>query len=471
MDRRLGLAGGFLVGDALGAPFNAVKAGHVRQLVDGWADGFLAKPVLFPDRPDKNALPGLHTVHGQQFLALLSAAGTEETGQHPVARAATSLRELAGTEEARHSCLGALRAPGRPLRRAIARWQEEYPWEPEDHFARDEESEGAAPAAMALATVLTEGAEPLHAVRLTHLRENALVAATTIAEAAAMLLALDAPKRIEPRSFLDALVAHARKTEDALRDGEEGARWRELAWGVPPQRFSACLSPVASLLETGDDALAEQTLVRQAAEFSPAQAVSHVQHGFAPILVPWVLYRALGPMPLARAVEDAINRGGEASLAAGLIGGLLGARHGVGSVPPEWLEDCRAWSLAQQATKMRTLAVEEAWAQAEREWTGEQERLREPLRVALESRRADAPPPKKKKSKPQPEAPVLDQGKLPFAPPPQVWLQEKGDELAPWEKQRLKSERGRKRIDWKEDRRKKQAHDAAPDSNDDRDDE
>lgn len=450
-DKRMGLVAGYLTGDALGAPFHAVKAGHIQQLAGGRIDGYLANPILFPEKPARNHLPGLHAVTGQEFLAVLAGAADDGTGRSPLARAAAHLLDLAGEDDMGGGNAGVLRAPGKPLRRALERWRTEYLWELADYLARDTDGEGASPCARALACSLTEGATPLDATRLTHVRETSLVAAVVVARAGELLLADDDPKKTDAGAILEDLIETARAAEDELREGVQGEIWRDLGWGNPVCRFSECLSPLASLLKTGDDTLAEKTLVRQAVEFAPQRPVSHLQHGFAPVLVPWVLYRALGPLGPSHAVEDAINRGGEAPLAAGLIGGLTGARHGFDRLPDDWIEGCLAMEWAGALARNPSTAAVQGWIEAERSWTGREHALRRPLQEEIDRNRHDRLPAKKTKKEP---AIIEDSQSLPFAPPPQVWLEQKGDELAPWEKKRLKSERARKRIDWKEDRRR-----------------
>ncbi|MCB2155972.1 ADP-ribosylglycohydrolase family protein [bacterium] len=452
-EKTLGLVAGALLGDALGAPFKNVKGGHIQQLAGDWVDDFLADPNVFPDKPDKIVLPGLHTGHGQEFLAVLAGMVDDQSGQHPVARTAANLRDLADTVEANHQNVGALRQPGRPLRKALERWAEQFPWDPADHFATDEASEGASVCMRGLAAAISGDADPIAYARLTHLREAPLVAAWTIWRAAQLLA-----ENRDAEELLEELIAGARVIEDELREGEVGEQWREIGFGTPIVRFSECLSPIASLLRTGDDALAEKTLLNQAKEFVPDRGVAHVQHGFAPILVPWVLYRALGPMSPINAIEDAVNRGGETPLAAALIGGLMGARHGIDQIPDDMLAKTLGWRDAEALALSPSPDTEEAWLADERKWTGKEEALREPIRAEFRKRQTDAPPKKKKKPQPEIDQAAREQGKLPFAPPPEVWLREAGDELAPWEKQRLKSERGRKRIGWKEDRRERQRH-------------
>jgi ADP-ribosylglycohydrolase len=449
-DRKLGLAAGLLLGDALGAPFQSVKAGHIQQLAGGRVDAFLADPVHSPDKPERNCLPGLHSAVGQVALAVLAGGADDATGRHPLARAAAALVELAGTDEPQPAVRSALRKPGKPLQHALDRWAADYPWDLDDHLARDEDSCGAGGCVAAVAgRALAEPVDPLAAARLTHLREPALVGAWILARLADRLMAAQNSRRVSPDTLLAGLAAEARQFEDDLRAGPVGERWRELEWGYPRARMSDALSTVASLLKVGDDALAEKSIIGLAEPFEPSRPVAQVQHGFAPVLVPWVALGDLSPM---NALEDAINRGGETPLAAALIGGLLGARWGIGHFAEELLGALLAGRVLRALATEPTPAAVEAWQADERTWTGREQALRAPLLAAAEKARAEHA--SKHKPKPKPVE-LPEQGELPFAPPPHAWLTQKGDELAPWEKNRLKSERGRKRLDWQEEQRAK----------------
>lgn len=84
--------------------------------------------------------------------------------------------------------------------------------------------------------------------------------------------------------------------------------------------------------------------------------------------------------------------------------------------------------------------------------------MRAPLRDAEEARkRAEADKERKRrKQRPTPEAMGLPpQEEAHFAPPPQLWL-EPGDEEHPEIKRKLKAARGKKKIGWKEERRKRE---------------
>jgi len=251
--------------------------------------------------------------------------------------------------------------------------------------------------------------------------------------------------------LLGLLVEDAREVEDSLRAGRTAELWMENEWGLPISRMSTQIGSVSRLLAVGDDDLAIRSIVNGAQDFAPAQAVTHVQHGFAPVLVPWVLYRAFGPLGPVRCIEDSVNRGGRAGLAAGLIGCLCGARFGIGSLPEEWLEGCRAWPAARAILSTGTTAASDGWLAMENSLTLSTSDLREPLRERARRDSAESPAPKRN----APEPPPSGTDSLPFAPPPQLWLEHRADELAPWEKQRLKAERGRRRIGWKEERRAK----------------
>ncbi len=447
--RHQGLLAGVLVGSALGAPFAHVKGAHIAQLLDGnRAEGYLANPVIFPDRPDKNTLPGLHAIHAQEFLAMIAAAHDDESGRMPLARAAAHLRELAGEDT---ESTGALRHPGRPLKRTLARWAEAFPWDVEDHFASSEPSEGAGPAVRAIACVLLD-APPLDIARLTHTRETPLVAAVIIARLAELFLQVNNPKKIDAPGILEDLIARARTAEDELREGPVRELWRDACWGMPRARLSTALECIASLLRTDDDALAQKTLVAQSQDFAPEQAVASVHHGFAPVMIPWIVYKSLGNAAPANLMEETLNDGGETPLSTALIGGLCGARWGIENIPEEWLEGCLTWPAARHMLTKPDEAAVEQWLATERRLTAREDEMRAPLREALRKREAEDGKAPKKKKKPEP-APEFPTDKLPFAPPPHVWLEQKGEELAPWEKKRLKAERGKKRIDWKETRR------------------
>ncbi|MEQ8818961.1 MAG: ADP-ribosylglycohydrolase family protein [Sumerlaeia bacterium] len=453
--KTLGLLGGFLIGDAMGAPFNGIKAGHIQQVADGRVDGFIAsdKPILFPEKPSQNRYPGLHTAHGQALLAVVAGSVDDQSGQHPVSRTAARLKDLAGDGDAAHHTLGALRGLGKPLMRSLARWNAEYPWEPQDHFAPSEVSEGASPCAMAVACAAVEGGDPIEYARLTHTKEASLVAAWTIWKAARLLLAEENPKKPDAAGIVRQLHEGARALEDELRQGDIAGTWQALGWGrTPVKRFSDCLEPLKTMLELNDDNVAEKTIINTAGDYSPDRNVTHVQHGFAAALVPWVLYRALGPMNPAHAIEDAVNRGGETSLAAGLIGALQGARWGNEHLPDEWTGGCHGYRTAQFFLDNISENAVEAWLADERRWTDLEQSMQAPIRNQFDKAKASSPPKKKKPKSSGPDPHIHSFTTQEERHQAEVAAALEDEDLDPREKKRLKTERGKKRISWKDQR-------------------
>lgn len=430
---------GCLVGDALGAPYIGIRGGHMQQVLGGRVDGYAPNFALFPDRPDQNRLPGLHSACGQQVLAVLAARAAAE--QDIVAGAGRQLQELAGEHGT-----GALRHAGRPLRRAIDRWREEYPAVEENFYALREGSRGASAACWGVASYLADTDAPL--ARLTHDSQLSLAAAIAVRAALELMEALGRPgRRLDAAGFLQELIRVVGERESALCT-ERGKEWREAGDGEAPRNLAESLECLPSLLREGDDVLAEKTLVHQAGEFDPAHPVATVQNGFAPVLVPWILYKVLGAESVARSVEDVLNRGGETSLAAALVAALGVARHGIEALPSEWIDGLLAAPIARRLASDAAPGVAEEWVAKECAWVAEEERLRAPL---VKAAAAEA---EKRRAREGDRPKASTQEDSPFAPPPPSWLQGQNAE-DPEVKKRLKVERSRRRIDWKEERHRK----------------
>lgn len=447
-----------LLGDALASHFNGLKHGHVQQISGGPPEGFPADPIFFPDKPGRNHPVGIHTSVGQRLLSSL-ARGADDLGRGPVARSGAYLLELAGPENTEEGLpYGALRQPGMPLRKAVDRWREVFPWEARDYFADEDESEGIAVAPLGLAAAeLNFDAEHLVGLaRLTHFHPTALSASLAVRAAADLSLEAGGGKFDAPQ-VMRTVLERLKHFEHWL-DEEFHRDWKELGWGRPPVRLSQALDPLVSLLAEENDDLAVKTIVKTAGESHPRGAVTHVQHGFAPAGLAWALYRGLGPLPAVRAVEDVLARGGECSTIASIVAGLMAARHGAECLPDEWYETLRASGRVDQLLN-GTEEDFEQWIEAERSWTAEEQAMQGELKAELDRKiKADvakgkAPPQKKPKKKAS--APGEESEDLPFAPPPHIWLKP-GEEEDPRVKKKLKSARGKKKIGWKEEQRKKE---------------
>lgn len=458
-DPRQLLLEGTMIGASLGTPFSGLKEGHIQQLLEGRADGFLPDGRIYPARPEKNRLPGLHGVATQRLLATLSMGIPDDMGRDPVALAGATLMELAGGMEGEG--LGSFRQAGRPLIRAIRRWRTDYPWSGEDYFTDTEESAGIAPVLSGLSPVLlgldSPGEIAADTARLTHQHPYSVVGAFAIAHLAELVLEhTGTGKKLDAVSIARELVEATGQFEDVYKSSHQKG-WREQGWAPPSVPLAEALSALPSLLRENNDELAIRTIVNTAKASHPAHGISHVQHGFAPAGLCWAIYRALGQLAPVPAIEDIINRGGESESIAGIVGGIMAVRYGSGSLPPEWHEGCLGLTIARERLQTPTRELEARWLTLEAEWTARESAMQAPLREAEEARaRAAAEKERQRKKKIREEnaaADLPDQEQAHFAPPPQLWL-EPGDEEHPAIKRKLKAARGKKKIGWKEERRK-----------------
>lgn len=460
-DSRKLLLEGALIGASLGTPFAGLKEGHIQQLLGGRAEGYLADGRIYPARPEKNRLPGLHGIAGQRLLASLAMGLPDDLGRDPVALAASTLMDLAGGQEGEGT--GAMRQPGRPLVRAIRRWREEFPWTASDHFANEEKSAGMSPLLAAFAPILVKSAVPDlqagHLARLTHQHPYPVAGAIAVSSLANHLLEMSGRgKKTDGVQIAESLVEVVR-THETEYTAENEREWREHGWAPPQVPLWKVLSTLPSLIREANDDLAVRTIVNTAKECHPDQGVSHVQHGFVPAGLTWALYRALGPLAPVHALEDIMNRGGEAETIAGIVGGAMALRYGEECLSPEWQEGCLAVHLAGDFIGGNLQDTLAKWLTLEAKWTREEEALQAPLRETIEARERAASEKEKQRHRKireeKADVGLPDQEQALFAPPPHLWL-EPGDEEHPAIKRKLKAARGKKKIGWKEERRKNQ---------------
>jgi hypothetical protein len=454
-ERRAFILPAAMLGDAIGYPINGVRAGHVKELL-GEFTGVPKEGNLFPDRPERFREAGLHSALGQKLFAIASAFEPDELQRSPVGVAGARLLELAGDGEL--DAFGALRHAGRPLLAAAKTWRDSFPWDGEDYLRGKRGSKGVSGTIAGLVIVASgRGAnDPTlpDLVRLTHGRFLPLAGAYAVARLTELLLESSGGKKIDAHGILDALIADLRREEAALI-ARFGATWSESDWEVPSAKLSDALEPLGSLLREENDKLTVNSLLGGIERFGPDCAVTHAAHGFIPVSLPWVIYRALGSHSPATVIESTALEGGEACAIGALTAGLLAARYGAEYFPEEWFEGVRANGLAREASR-HAEGWPDRWLAAEKSWSAHESATRAKLVKA----RGDAPPAKKKSGGAPPPKPGLalpPQEPESFAPPPAVWLR-KIDPDDPLQKHKLKESRGKKRIGWKEDRRRGSGH-------------
>lgn len=450
---RFSIIRAMILADAFGYPVNGLKGGHITQLA-GTMERILPDGNLFPDRPDRYRHAGLHGAASQHAIAVFSGFAPDAMGRTPVGVVGARLLELAGAGEGSDvsALSGSLRAPGRPLRAAVARWRAEFPWDGNDFLARRSGSKGAFAVPAGLAMIAAGGASDdpqLHdLVRLTHERFEVQAAAYAVARLAELLLAAPDPRKLDTQDLLDQLIADTEQAEERLL-ARFLPQWREYDWTIAPARFSEVLAPLRILLREGRDDLVESALLQGIERFDPDCAVTQVTHGFAPVLVPFAIYRALGALSPQAVLEDIARRGMEVSLTGMIAAGLLAARWGNGPLPELWIPSVTAWPLLDQIEQQGDAYSWDEWTAAEADWSAQESARRSELQKrhdaheAKQREKGHVSPPKKPSKEPE------------FAPPPPEWLGTRSvhDLEDPRIKKQLKEARARRRIDWKEDRR------------------
>jgi ADP-ribosylglycohydrolase len=120
-DRITGSLLGLAVGDALGAPLESLKDGHILQLFGGEVNDYADSFAAFPDRPGKWRLKGLYTDDTQQALAVAEILAVH--GRMDL-RALADLYIRLADEGPAEAPFGAHRGVGHIFRRAVGALRE-----------------------------------------------------------------------------------------------------------------------------------------------------------------------------------------------------------------------------------------------------------------------------------------------------------------------------------------------------------
>jgi ADP-ribosylglycohydrolase len=455
-DRARGCLLGLAVGDALGGPVTGLKPGRVRQLFGEIGDHVDAREA-WADRPHRWRLPGLHGAPTQQALTLIDVAlrsGAPNSKTLDPRAVANLWCRLAFEPHEEGLRLGAHRACGRTFARALEAMRRR-------DVVTGQPSAGAGAAARVapLGLVFAEDPEALSRAvidvsLLTHTDPRAVAGALAVAHAAAILAVSDDPTRVETAGVMRDLIARVRLGEEQLLIEHLGSlHLGQVNSEVDPvHSVSRALEAVGPLIEEGDDDLALQTLVRQANRLAPAQRITSPNAGFAPATVPVALHLALAHPRFAQGVGRLVNEGRHASTAAAIAGAIAGLRLGEEAIPREWRdgllaqEQIRLWADAHCGEEVP--GGRRDLLEMELELTLREESQRRPLTVSLAKRREREErrtPPKLKRPRPEDK-------EMPFPPPPSTYLPQAED---PEAKRRARAARGRKRVEWKDERRRR----------------
>ncbi len=444
------------IGDALGAPVEGMKQGHIQQVYDGDVTDYVDSSLAQPERPSRWRLKGLHTDDTQQALCIAEVLAIY-TEADPAALADLYIRlAQEGPAEAR---FGSHRGTGRRFRHAVEAMKDV-----DDPMACGQPSAGNG-AAMRVAPVglyyhgddLAVEDAAIRLSLLTHHDPRGIGAALAIAHAVGMLV-----EGQEPAEVAKALPDLVRRGEEKLVEAYGDYLEEEI--GIDRLHyFSNALKPLAALVREANDSLARSSIINEANNCDPHGKVAQAQIGFAPASAVMSLYIALSASSLRIGIETAINGGGDTDTVGAMVGALLGARFGLDAVPEEWLDGLLARDFV--LTRAQALANKEVdWAvwedliESERAFT--ENELHMIRKAMVENEKAIAKHKQEQQTKRQRAASKKaeqEYNEQTFAPLADEWLNENEIDRARLDPVQAKKERalrGKKRIEWKEDLRR-----------------
>ncbi|GAB4313110.1 MAG: hypothetical protein Kow0059_04110 [Candidatus Sumerlaeia bacterium] len=443
---------GLAIGDALGAPVEGMKAGHIRQ-VAGEVTDYLDTRRLWPERPSHWRLKGLYTDDTQQALALSDVLGDYGHGD-PEGLADLWVR-LLRADTGRPA--GGHRGAGSNFIQVVRSLGD---GNPPMKCGAPSAGNGAA---MRIAPVglyyhddeaaLMENA--LSVSLMTHTDPRGIAAAAALAIAVARLLSVGAA--LKPQTAADIsreIQTFTRRAEERLQDDFFHLLHKDLRRSCA-YCMSDALETLPPIVLERDHALARATVVKEANRLNPGQPIADANVGFAPASVTISLYYALTAPTFFHGLVDAINDGRDTDTVGAMTGALLGARFGCDAIPDKW----SAGLINREQIRLRgefladgavNYMIREDFVEMETRLTLEEIHALTPNIEAVR-RRHNAADQKRSKSRATPANSSPEVEHLGFAPPPEVWLAR--DDLMPNEKRREKERRARRRFDWKETRR------------------
>jgi len=443
---------GMAIGDALGSPGQGLKPPRIQQLFHRLED-FLDPDEAFRYSPSRWSLKGLYSFPTQQALVVADSliisshfdlkeihdslsSFVGEQGEKPVFRGMdeTNRKAMKRLKTEPGVFAGALNHPGITcLTRCF----------PLSLFFR-ENPEGLLRAA-------------IETTLLTHNDPRAIAAAVAYSHLAANLA--EKPGEIigNPEDFLVSLQAYTRKGEEFLQDHYG----KHLAPQDSPDAYYAVsdsLSIIRPCLGENNPELIRKTIVAEGNRHDPPFPISVVNQDFAPGAICYLVYTVLSSKTFGSGLLEVINQGKRARAMGALAGGLLGLRFGMESMNDQWL----AGLLNTEQLEIRAREISQGYA----EWNDRKDLLSMEREFTLKERKQRVARHEaylRKKEKEQKKHPLREKTpskeKLPpqeeaaFAPPPGVIF---GSSLPdPVKAKKEKALRGKKRIEWKDRRRKK----------------
>lgn len=370
-DRFSGCLVGLAVGDALGYPVEGWTQDQILGRY-GRIKDFVESPT---EPPDRWRSPGLHSDDTQQ--ALIIADAIIETGHADPDTICQKFLELA--EGPSHLSLGAHRGAGRNFRYTVQALHDGAAW---NRASRHTAGVGASMrvAPVGLAFGIDDAAMRVNAAQqalITHNDPRSVAASFLVAHTVGRM-AWFPPSPFQAEAVLQEAIWFVRRSEDWLIEAHGRSLARECRAVL--HHMSDALNGIVGQI----DKPAGQVLpgIAERASELAGYMIEHPCRGFAPagiVSAFWFFLHFKGD--LERALEEAVNWGGDADTVGAIVGALCGALRGLDAIPQRWRDGLRGYELV--LSRARALAGDKSaagsrpdLADTELRWTMEEDILR-----------------------------------------------------------------------------------------------
>lgn len=434
IERYIGCMSGLAIGDAMGAPVEGLKSGHIRQLYPKFTT-YPDPAVAWRKKPRRWSAPALYRSDTQQAMAMADTL-VKCRGFEP-GYFVRLMTDMLGADTG--GGLGAHRGAGPNFRSAL---RSLGGGAGPEGAGLPSAGVGAMPRAVPGGLYFSDDprATALAAIDagvITHRDPRALVMAAVIAGAT----------RLSASGEWDGSSARSRASDmvELCREAESLVE-RNYIHLVPVEcmdRFGLALSAVEMLprlIELPDRSMAFRQLLGEANRQFPRHKITESGQSFVMASGMSALFMVAVGEDFRDALLETIMIGKDTNTMAALVGGALGARLGVAAIPEEWrkgLVNAEQVALRGEALFARSaegLAAKDL-AAMESALTREEVESREDFIRRMEEKGTTAKP-KKKKTKPEPEK-KPDKDDLKAKPPP-------------IDRKKKKQKRKRVKAPWKE---------------------
>jgi ADP-ribosylglycohydrolase len=437
---------GMATGDALGAPSRGMKPGRVKQLFNR-LEGMPDPDIAYKETPSLWRMRGLYSSPSQQALAvadsILISAGFD----------INDIIESLLTLGDGHEEYSLYRGADPVFLKALTKMKEgRRP--PECSIMNPGIS--ALTRALPLALYFREDPDMLEksvieCTLLSHNDPRAIAGALAYAHTVTAFTYMNDLEK-NPEEFIENLCKKVRQGEERLQDDYS----RSLPGSVPREIYysmSNTLKVLIPCLKEKNNDLVKMTLIAEANRQSPPYPISVVSQDFAPIAISYIIYISLKLKSFGMGILDIINEGKKSCTCGAITGSLLGLKFGMDGIDQEWQDSLINFSgISLRGSELAEFRPD--WTERtdlvlmEKMWSVKEQAERKRRIKGKEQKKR----PGKNKNSQNKNRTIPDQEDACFAPPPgQIFGTALPD---PVKSKKEKALRGKKRIDWKEKRRK-----------------